>query len=253
MGEVWKARDTRVDRTVAVKFAQAGFSERFERESRAIAALNHPHICQLYDVGPDYLVMEFVDGDALRPPGDWRALLDRAIAIADGLAAAHAAGVVHRDLKPDNILVRRDGVLKILDFGLAKLSGDGLLQTRTMPMTGVGNIVGTVAYMSPEQATGRDIDARSDQFTFGLILYELASGKRPFATRRNRCRRTCPVRWLGSSSAAWPRIRRCATTPRGTCTASCPPFGSTSPRFPAPRCNRPCARPRAAAGCAMVR
>ena len=180
MGEVWKARDTRVDRTVAVKFAQAGFSERFERESRAIAALNHPHICQLYDVGPDYLVMEFVDGDALRPPGDWRALLDQAIAIADGLAAAHAAGVVHRDLKPDNILVRRDGVLKILDFGLAKLSGDGLLQTRTMPMTGVGNIVGTVAYMSPEQATGRDTDARSDQFTFGLILYELASGKRPF-------------------------------------------------------------------------
>src|SRR5947209_8042942 len=120
MGEVWKARDTRLGRFVAIKKSQSNFSDRFSREAQAIAALNHPHICQLYDVGPDYLVMEYVDGGPLRPPGDWRALLDAAIAIADGLAAAHAAGVIHRDLKPDNILVRRDGGLKILDFGLAK-------------------------------------------------------------------------------------------------------------------------------------
>ena len=180
MGEVWKARDTRVDRLVALKFAQADFTERFERESRAIGALNHANICHLYDVGPDYLVMEYVDGEPVRPPGDWRKLLDVAVAIADGLAEAHAAGIVHRDLKPDNILIRRDGVVKILDFGLAKRARHGEGETRTTPVTGVGGIVGTVAYMSPEQAAGRELDLRSDQFSFGLILYELASGKRPF-------------------------------------------------------------------------
>jgi hypothetical protein len=180
MGEVWKARDTRVDRIVAIKFAQPGVAERFERESRAIAALNHPNICHLYDVGPDYLVMEYVEGAPPRPPGNWRTLLDIAIAVAGGLADAHAAGIVHRDLKPGNILVRNDGVVKILDFGLAKRATDGVLETRTMPVTAVGSIVGTVAYMSPEQAAGRDLDARSDQFSFGLVLYELASGKRPF-------------------------------------------------------------------------
>jgi hypothetical protein len=180
MGEVWKARDTRVDRLVALKFAQADFTERFERESRAIGALNHANICHLYDVGPDYLVMEYVDGEPVRPPGDWRKLLDVAVAIADGLAEAHAAGIVHRDLKPDNILIRRDGVVKILDFGLAKRARHGEGETRTTPVTGVGGIVGTVAYMSPEQAAGRELDLRSDQFSFGLILYELASGRRPF-------------------------------------------------------------------------
>jgi hypothetical protein len=180
MGEVWKARDTRVDRIVAIKFAQPGIAERFERESRAIAALNHPNICHLYDVGPDYLVMEYVEGEPPRPPGNWRTLLDIAIAVAGGLADAHAAGIVHRDLKPGNILVRSDGVVKILDFGLAKRAVDGVLETRTIPVTAVGSIVGTVAYMSPEQAAGRDLDARSDQFSFGLVLYELACGKRAF-------------------------------------------------------------------------
>jgi hypothetical protein len=180
MGEVWKARDTRVDRIVAIKFAQPGVAERFERETRAIAALNHPNICHLYDVGPDYLVMEFVEGEPLRPPGSWRALLDMAIAVAGGLSDAHAAGIVHRDLKPGNILVRNDGVVKILDFGLAKRALDHVLDTRTMPATAVGSIVGTAAYMSPEQAAGRDVDARTDQFSFGLVLYELACGKRAF-------------------------------------------------------------------------
>ena len=120
MGEVWKARDTRVDRIVAIKTSQQQFSERFGREARAIAALNHPNICSLYDVGPDYLVMEFVDGEPIRPVQNLRKLLELAVQIADGLAAAHAAGIIHRDLKPDNVLMRDDGRVKILDFGLAK-------------------------------------------------------------------------------------------------------------------------------------
>jgi hypothetical protein len=181
MGEVWKARDTRLDRIVALKFSRAQFSERSEREARAIAALNHPNIAQIYDVGEDYLVMEFVEGAPLTAPEDSRKLLDIAVQIADGLSAAHAAGVVHRDLKPDNILVTKDRRAKILDFGVAKqqsaVNGDA---TRALTMTAPGAVVGTVAYMSPEQAQGRQLDCRSDQFSFGLILYELAAGKRAF-------------------------------------------------------------------------
>src|SRR5690349_8028356 len=121
MGEVWKARDTRLDRIVAIKTSREQFSERFEREARAAAALNHPHICQLYDVGPNYLVMEFVEGAPIAAVDSSRKLLDIAVQIADGLAAAHSAGIIHRDLKPDNILITRDGRVKILDFGLAKV------------------------------------------------------------------------------------------------------------------------------------
>ena len=181
MGEVWKARDTRLDRIVALKFSPAHFSERFEREARAIAALNHPNIAQIYDVGENYLVMEFVEGAPLRPPQDTRALLDIALQIADGLSAAHAAGIIHRDLKPDNILITKERRVKILDFGLAKRSlpepGDA---TRTMTITGPGTLVGTIAYMSPEQVRSRELDCRSDQFSLGLVLYELATGKRAF-------------------------------------------------------------------------
>jgi serine/threonine protein kinase len=183
MGEVWKARDTRVDRTVGIKFAHADFTERFEREARIIAALNHPNICHLYDIGSNYLVMECVEGSPIQPPGDWRKLLDLAIQAASGLAAAHAAGIVHRDLKPDNILITRDGRVKILDFGLAKhttIGSDLADEARTINVTQAGTIVGTVAYMSPEQARGQELDARSDQFSWGLILYELAGGKRAF-------------------------------------------------------------------------
>ena len=120
MGEVWKARDTRLGRSVAVKVSRTEFSKRFEREARAIAALNHPNIAHIYDVGENYIVMEFVEGAPLRPTEDIRKLLDVALQIADGLSAAHAAGIVHRDLKPDNILLTKDGRIKILDFGLAK-------------------------------------------------------------------------------------------------------------------------------------
>src|ERR1051326_5996902 len=120
MGEVWKASDTRLGRVVAIKFCQSRFSDRFDREARVIAALNHPNVAQVYDVGENYIVMEYVDGEPVRRPTNTRNLLDLAVQIADGLAAAHAAGVVHRDLKPDNILVTRKGCVKILDFGLAK-------------------------------------------------------------------------------------------------------------------------------------
>ncbi len=182
MGEVWKARDTRLDRSVAIKFSQAQFTDRFEREARAIAALNHPNVAQIYDVGENYIVMEFVDGEPVRSADTTRKLLDVAVQIADGLAAAHTAGFVHRDLKPDNILIAKSGRVKILDFGLAKHAvaaavGD---TTRTIAVTDPGTIVGTVSYMSPEQARGLELDARSDQFSFGLILYELATGKRAF-------------------------------------------------------------------------
>jgi serine/threonine protein kinase len=188
MGEVYKARDTRLDRTVAVKVCQSEFTERFEREARAVAALNHPNICQLYDVGPNYLVMELVDGSPVAPVENARKLLDLAVQIADGLAAAHAAGIVHRDLKPDNILVtgaatRDPGRVKILDFGLAKsaVRTRAVDATQTIELTDPGTTVGTVNYMSPEQARGSaDLTAQSDQFSFGLVLYALAAGKRAF-------------------------------------------------------------------------
>src|SRR5690242_17998074 len=120
MGEVWKARDTRLNRIVAIKVSQGPFPERFEREARAIAALNHPNVAQIYDVGDDFIVMEYIDGPPVRPLSDMRKVLDSAVQIADGLAAAHSAGFIHRDLKPANILVTHDGTVKILDFGLAK-------------------------------------------------------------------------------------------------------------------------------------
>ncbi|HZU27336.1 MAG TPA: protein kinase, partial [Bryobacteraceae bacterium] len=180
MGEVYKALDTRLDRFVAIKFSQERFSERFLREARAIAALNHPNICQIHDIGPDYLVMEHVEGSPPGPVDSNRRLLDIAVQIADGLAAAHALGFVHRDLKPDNILITHDGRVKILDFGVTKhlSSGTGAV-TASMTSTAPGRVVGTAAWMSPEQARGETVDARSDQFSFGLVLYEMAAGHHP--------------------------------------------------------------------------
>jgi serine/threonine protein kinase/Tol biopolymer transport system component len=183
MGEVYKARDTRLGRVVAVKVSQAQFSERFEREARAVAALNHPHICHLYDVGPNFLVMEYVEGGPIKATEDSQKLVDVAGQIADGLAAAHAAGIVHRDLKPANILMTRDGRVKILDFGLALIGSASIDAGNTAGLTALtdrGTTIGTAAYMSPEQARGEPLDARTDLWSFGVVLYEMATGVRPF-------------------------------------------------------------------------
>jgi len=181
MGEVWKAYDVRLNRSVALKISKAKYSERFMREARAIAALNHPHICQLYDVGPDYLVMELVEGRPLSGPLATPKAAEYAVQILDALDAAHQKGIVHRDLKPANILVTRQGV-KLLDFGLAKQNAlPETDATLTEALTGKGEIVGTLQYMSPEQLQGRDADARSDLFAFGCVLYEMLSGKRAFS------------------------------------------------------------------------
>jgi eukaryotic-like serine/threonine-protein kinase len=185
MGEVYKARDTRLDRLVAIKVSDAKFSERFEREARAVGSLNHPNICQLYDVGPDYLVMELIEGSPLGKIENPAKLLDLAVQMADGLAAAHAAGIVHRDLKPANILVTREGRVKILDFGLAKSAmfaqAGADASTLTMTITEPGTAIGTISYMSPEQARGEsNLGFQSDQFSFGLVLYQMVTGKRAF-------------------------------------------------------------------------
>src|SRR5579863_9085055 len=181
MGQVWKARDTRLNRFVAIKTSHQNFSERFEREAQAIAALNHPHICSLYDIGPDYLVMEYVEGKPLHGPVPVNEALALAGQILDALDAAHRKGITHRDLKPGNILVNKSGV-KVLDFGLAKIEHapgvDGA--TQTLPLTNEGSILGTLQYMSPEQIEGKEADARSDIFAFGLVFYELITGKRVF-------------------------------------------------------------------------
>jgi serine/threonine protein kinase len=180
MGEVYKARDTRLGRTVAVKVTKHEFSERFQTEARAISALNHPNICTLYDVGPDYLVMEYIEGEVLRGPMPMDRALHIASKIAGALDASHRMGIVHRDLKPGNILISKSSV-KLLDFGLAKRSGvlaseGGLTQTLTQE----GAIVGTLQYMAPEQLQGKDGDHRADIFSFGLVLYEIITGHPAF-------------------------------------------------------------------------
>jgi Tol biopolymer transport system component len=200
MGEVYVARDTKLDRQVALKLLPAHFSRdadrlrRFELEARAASALNHPAIVAVYELGQSdsqpYISMELVDGQTLREalqagPMSLRHALQFGAMIADGLAKAHDAGIVHRDLKPENLMVTEDGFAKILDFGLAKLSSDAetlaALQTRTNEGTTPGSVMGTAGYMSPEQASGGTADARSDQFSFGLVLYEMLAGQRAFA------------------------------------------------------------------------
>ena len=212
MGEVYRARDSRLNRDVAIKVlhqdsasgssgASADLRSRFEREARAVAALNHPSIIAVYDFGVEdgqqYIVSELLEGETLRSllrgkPVPVRRLVDIAAHVADGLAAAHSAGIVHRDLKPENIMLAKDGRAKILDFGLARQShtagsasiptgSDETFVPNTQNLTSAGAILGTAAYMSPEQALGQETDYRSDQFSFGLALYEMASGKQAFA------------------------------------------------------------------------
>ena len=171
MGEVWKARDTRLDRIVAIKRLKTAHDFRFQQEARAIAALNHPHICQIHDVGPDYLVLEYIEGFPLKGPVPLKDALRLASQIASALEAAHARGILHRDLKPANILVNGNGA-KLLDFGLAKNTRED--DTTTLVVSG------TPLYMSPEQAEGRTMDVRSDIFSFGSVLYELLCGRRAF-------------------------------------------------------------------------
>ena len=170
MGQVYEARDTRLDRTVAIKVCREEFTERFQREARAIASLNHPHICPLHDIGPHYLVMELIDGKPPKGPLPLDKVFEYGSQICDALDAAHRKGIVHRDLKPSNILVSRSGV-KILDFGLAKMAGQEIV-------TQVGAVMGTPGYMAPEQCEGKDIDLRADIYSLGCILYEMATGER---------------------------------------------------------------------------
>jgi non-specific serine/threonine protein kinase len=199
MGEVYRARDTRLERDVAIKVLPDRLARdplalaRFQREARAVAALSHPHIVALYDIGAEqgthYVVMELLEGQTLgqrlaESPLDWRTALDIATAVAEGLAVAHAKGLVHRDIKPDNIYLTSSGGIKILDFGLVRQErqatpSGGLAATVTLE-TQQGVLLGTVSYMSPEQVRGQHADARSDVFALGCVLYEMLTGQRPF-------------------------------------------------------------------------
>ncbi len=236
MGEVYRARDTRLGRDVAVKISRERFSDRFEREARAVAALNHPNICQLYDVGASpsgsgYLVMELIEGESLDSvikagPMPLDAALQIAHQIADALEAAHEKNIVHRDLKPANIKITPGGTVKVLDFGLAKMnpsSDPGTDRhegaspdespTLTMDATQAGVILGTAAYMSPEQARGKKVDKRADIWAFGVVLHELLTGKKMFAGENVTDTLAAVIRaepqWDGVPPRVLPLLKKC--------------------------------------------
>ena len=250
MGEVYRARDTRLGREVALKVLPESLSldrerlARFEQEARAASALNHPNIVTIHEIGREgettFVAMELVDGKTLRElsaPGPMpvKKVLNVAAQVSEGLAKAHAAGIVHRDLKPENVMVSTDGFVKILDFGLAKLmetdtSGVSALPTIAQPETRPGTVMGTVGYMSPEQASGEQVDYRSDQFSLGSVLYEMLTGKKPFLRKtavetmsaiireepepatRLRPDLPLPVRWILDRCMAKDRDERYAST-----------------------------------------
>jgi serine/threonine protein kinase len=238
MGEVYRARDSGLSRQVEIKAWTADIAcdderlKRVQKEARAASSVNHPSIVTIYEIGQEgpvaYIAMELVEGKTLREvlssgPLPVRKLLQIGTRVSDGLAAAHEAGIVHRDLKPENVMVTKDGLAKILDFGVAKLSNAGSgsedgtsLPTQTVTMPGV--VLGTVGYMSPEQAGGRAVDFRSDQFSFGSLLYEMAR----FRSRSG-----------GSSSGASPRTRKSATPRPKTWLGISHRSGTTSPTPPA--------------------
>ncbi len=194
MGEVYRASDTRLPRDVAIKTSKQQFSERFSRETKVIASLNHPNICTLFDVGPNYLVMEMIDGPTLSERIKQGPMsLDETATImkqvADALDYAHEKGVVHRDLKPGNIKIRPDGLVKVLDFRLAKVGPTAAASsaaaadadnspTMTFGATQAGVVLGTAAYMAPEQAMGKVVDKRADVWAFGVVFYEMLTGTR---------------------------------------------------------------------------
>jgi Tol biopolymer transport system component len=211
MGEVYRARDTRLDRTVALKVlspriaADRSARDRFEREARAIAAISHPHICTLHDVGHDegiaFLVMEHLSGETLaarlsRGPLPLDEVLQYGMQIASALAAAHAVGILHRDIKPSNVIVTADGFVKVLDFGLAKATLVSDEAATRSDLTAAGTVVGTLAYMAPEQARGEAVSVQSDLFSLGAVLYEMATGRRAFPR---------PLDWTAPPAAGMPR------------------------------------------------
>ena len=200
MGDVYQAHDTELDRTVAIKILPEDVAadqqrlQRFNQEARAVSALNHPHILTIHEIGVsenvNFIATEFIDGETLRKRIEAGIklidILDIAIQAGGALSAAHHAGIVHRDIKPDNIMVRRDGYIKLLDFGLAKLivstssASDAEAQTMAMINTSAGSVVGTAKYMSPEQAKGIGVDARTDLWSLGAVIYEMVTRSEPF-------------------------------------------------------------------------
>ena len=222
MGSVYRAVDTRLGRQVAIKIPSTPFDGRFEREARAIAALNHPNVCTVHDVGPNYLVMELVEGPTLaerlrRGPLPYAEAMAIARQIADALEAAHEFGIIHRDLKPANVKIKPDGTIKVLDFGLARMAehapSDQEDPTHSLSLTEAGAILGTPRYMSPEQAMGKPVDKRADIWAFGAVVYEMVTGLRLIAGDTTpeilTAILTVEPDWNRVPAAARPLLKRC--------------------------------------------